>query len=527
MVGNIVAIHDNHDSSVSFYNGETGKYHIIELERLIRERHYKISDNAPSTGVRIELLKDCKFIAKKYWGIENDYECVLISSQYEDSFDNQSIKKVFNSKEYITLENHHHTHAACAFYQSPFDKALIFSYDGGGDREFFNFYNADRNSIKLIDKFPINLGAGYWLCGSLIKEIIERSKNRRSYAGKMMGLSGYGTVNNKVYDVYYKFMNRNQRHGYSDLYELDEIPDDKNVVIPENEDIKSSWIYEGQDGYDIAATAQKITENVVFSRLEKYDSDIPLVLTGGCALNVLINEEIKRRYNREVYVPPNPDDGGLTVGHIFCYTKPKESVDITYSGLPLMDRYKLDDYIKEYDAKKVAKKDIAKLIKDGNIIGMVYGDSEVGPRALGNRSIVCDPSIPEMKDTLNAKVKFREWYRPFAPFCKKEDAHKYFESRDFENMEYMSFGVKVKVDTLPSITHVDGTARLQTVTEESHSHFYELLTEYATMSDIPVLLNTSFNSRGKPILSTIYDALNILKETELDYVVIEDYLFSC
>ena len=192
-----------------------------------------------------------------------------------------------------------------------------------------------------------------------------------------------------------------------------------------------------------------------------------------------------------------------------------------------MDRSKLDDYIKEYDAKKVTKNDIAKLIKDGNIIGMVYGDSEVGPRALGNRSIVCDPSIPEMKDTLNAKVKFREWYRPFAPFCKKEDAHKYFESRDFENMEYMSFGVKVKVDTLPSITHVDGTARLQTVTQESHSHFYELLTEYATMSDIPVLLNTSFNSRGNPILSTIYDALNILEETELDYVVIEHYLFSC
>jgi len=91
----------------------------------------------------------------------------------------------------------------------------------------------------------------------------------------------------------------------------------------------------------------------------------------------------------------------------------------------------------------------------------------------------------------------------------------------------MSFGVKVKVDTLPSITHVDSTARLQTVTEESHSHFYELLTEYAKMSDISVLLNTSFNSRGKPILSTIYDALTILKETELDYVVIEDYLFSC
>ena len=518
MTGNIVAIHDNHDSSVSFYNGETGKYHIIELERLLKERHYKIGDLSDS-GIRIELLKDCRFIAKKYWGIENDYECVLVSSQYDDNFENNSIKKVFNSKEFITLANHHHTHAACAFYQSPFDKALIFSYDGGGQQEYFNFYDADGHSIKLLDKLPINIGAGYWLCGSLIKEIVEHSKSRRSYPGKIMGLCGYGTVNAEVYDVYYKFMNRNQREGYSDLYELDEIPNDKHIAIPANGDTENSWIYEGQDGYDIAATAQKITSDIVFRELEKYDSDIPLIITGGCALNVLINEEIKRRYDREVYIPPNPDDGGLTIGHIFCYTKPKERVNVTYSGLPLMDRSKLDDYIKEYDAKKVTKNDIAKLIKDGNIIGMVYGDSEVGPRALGNRSIVCDPSISEMKDTLNAKVKFREWYRPFAPFCKKEDAHKYFESRDFENMEYMSFAVKVKVDTLPSITHVDGTARLQTVTEESHSHFYELLTEFDKISDTNVLLNTSFNTKGKPILSTISDAVKIL-----DYVIIDDHL---
>ena len=186
----------------------------------------------------------------------------------------------------------------------------------------------------------------------------------------------------------------------------------------------------------------------------------------------------------------------------------------------------LDEFIKEYDAKKITKKDIAKLIKDGKIIGLVYGDSEVGPRALGNRSIVCDPNIPDMKDILNSKVKFREWYRPFAPFCKKEDAHKYFDSPNFDNLEYMSYAPRVKVDTLPSITHVDGTARLQTVTEESHSHFYELLTEFGKLSDTNVLLNTSFNIRGYPILSTIEDALYALENTEMDYVVIEDYLFT-
>ena len=134
-----------------------------------------------------------------------------------------------------------------------------------------------------------------------------------------------------------------------------------------------------------------------------------------------------------------------------------------------------------------------------------------------------------MKDILNSKVKFREWYRPFAPFCKKEDAEKYFCSRNFDNLEYMSFAPDVKQeyrDKLPAITHVDGTARLQVVTEESHPHFYELLTEFGKLSEPNVLLNTSFNIRGYPILSTIEDALYALNNTQMDYVIIEDFIFK-
>lgn len=192
----------------------------------------------------------------------------------------------------------------------------------------------------------------------------------------------------------------------------------------------------------------------------------------------------------------------------------------------MTDYDELETYIDKYSATKVNKRDIAQLLKDGKILGLVYGDSEVGPRALGNRSIVCDPNIADMKDILNSKVKFREWYRPFAPFCKKEDAHKYFDSPNFENLEYMSYAPRVKVDTLPSITHVDGTARLQTVTEDSHKEFYELLTEFGKISDTNVLLNTSFNIRGYPILSSIKDALYALNNTQMDYVVIDDYLFE-
>ena len=302
----------------------------------------------------------------------------------------------------------------------------------------------------------------------------------------------------------------------------------KNLDNPWDNPLEN-WVFEGQEGYDIAATAQRAFEVAFFSVLDRYDNDVPLVLTGGCALNVLVNEQLKKHTNRQIYVPPNPHDGSLSLGHMFLYKKPEKSVNITYAGLPLTDKELFPEYIDKYNARKIDKKELAQLIKDGNIIGLVYGDSEVGPRALGNRSIVCDPNIREMKDILNAKVKFREWYRPFAPFCKKEDAPKYFESRNFDNLEYMSYAPKVKdeyVDKLPSITHIDNTARLQTVTEESHAEFYELLTEFGKISETNVLLNTSFNIRGYPILSSIEDALYALNNTQMDYVVIEDYLFE-
>jgi carbamoyltransferase len=358
----------------------------------------------------------------------------------------------------------------------------------------------------------------------MIREVAEKSRHQLALSGKMMGLCAYGNVIEEHVPAFAMFFfNRD----YKQLAEKTGLPL-KNLDNPWDNPLEN-WVFEGQEGYDIAATAQRAFEVAFFSVLDRYDNDVPLVLTGGCALNVLVNEQLKKHTNRQIYVPPNPHDGSLSLGHMFLYKKPEKNVNITYAGLPLTDKELFPEYIDKYNARKIDKKELAQLIKDGNIIGLVYGDSEVGPRALGNRSIVCDPNIREMKDILNAKVKFREWYRPFAPFCKKEDAPKYFESRNFDNLEYMSYAPKVKdeyVEKLPSITHIDNTARLQTVTEESHAEFYELLTEFGKISETNVLLNTSFNIRGYPILSSIEDALYALNNTQMDYVVIEDYLFE-
>lgn len=519
---NLVSIFAGHDANISFYNAKKDKYYTIEIERLVKKRYFRLHVDNDEQTIR-DILFECRNIAAVEWDIINDYETVLISS---DGWINPPsiIKEVFNTESVRTLARHHDTHAAAAFYKSPFEEALIISYDGGGDDGFFSVYRGGPNGIELFEKIEADFGGAYLLCGSLIREVAEKSKHQLALSGKLMGLCAYGKVIDDYVPAFKKFF---FDKDYRKLAETTGLPL-KNIDNPWENPLEN-WVFEGQEAYDIAATAQHAFEDAFFSVLERYDSELPLVLTGGCALNVLVNEKIKTCTERKLYVPPDPHDGSLSLGHLFLYRKPSKKVDVTYAGLPLLDRHQLKKRIKEYDAKKITKADAAQLLKNGNIIGFVYGDSEVGPRALGNRSIVCDPNIKEMKDILNAKVKFREWYRPFAPFCKKEEAHKYFDSRDFENLEYMSYAPKVRdeyVEKLPSITHADNTARLQTVTEKSHSHFYELLTEFGKISETNVLLNTSFNIRGYPILSTIEDALYALNNTEMDYVVIEDYLFN-
>ena len=516
---NLVSIFAGHDANISFYNAEKDTYHTIELERLVKKRYFRLhEDNSPE--YQKDLLIQCRDIAEKEWGIKNDYEAFLVSS---DGYIQTDPRDIFNVEKVITIASHHQTHAASTLYKSPFDQALIFSYDGGGDDGHFNIYLGDKEKgIRLLENIPSDFGGGYLLCGSLVREVAEKSRHQLALSGKLMGLCGYGKPITEHVPAFKKFF---FDRDYKKLAETTGLPL-KNVDNPWENPLEN-WVFEGQEGYDIAATAQEAFEQAVFSVLDKYDPNIPLILTGGCALNVLVNEKVKCLYNRPLYVPPDPHDGGLSLGHLFLYNKPTKQVDITYSGLPLLNKKTdLKFYVARYNAAKVTKKQIAELIKDGKILGLVYGDSEVGPRALGNRSIVCDPNIADMKDILNSKVKFREWYRPFAPFCKQEEAQNWFETRNFDNFEYMSYAPRVKVDTLPAITHVDGTARLQVVTEESHSHFYELLTEFGKISATNVLLNTSFNIRGYPILSTIEDALYALNNTEMDYVVIEDYLFG-
>ncbi len=520
----IVSIFAGHDSSITFYDTESQSVHVIEIERLVRKRYFRLHvDNDKETITSI--LQECADIARKEWGF-TEIDLVVITA--DGSVYPQVLAEVFKPKQMATVPNHHDCHASCTYFLSPYNETLIFSFDGGGNDGFFNIYHAKDGKIQLLEKIKSDFGGGYLLGSSILHEISNNSRHQLALAGKAMGLCAYGSPRKDIVPYFSEFLFDRDYKKLSEKTGLDLL----NLEDPWTNPMSNAKFSE-QDAYDLAATLQEGFEEAFISvfrdRVKMFPNIDGVCFAGGGSLNVLLNERIKKDFGIVPYVPPNPNDCGLSTGAAFLVSPPTKRPVVTYSGLPLLDREDLDKHVQERGAKKVELSEVATLLKGGKIIGMVSGDSEVGPRALGNRSIVCDPAYDKMKDSLNSKVKFREWYRPFAPFCKKEDAHLYFDSPSFDNMEYMSYAPLVKPvyrEKMPAITHIDGSSRLQTVERKDHELFYDLLTEFGKLSDTRVLLNTSFNIRGKPILSTIVDALYVLDNTEMDYVVIEGYLFS-
>ena len=253
-----------------------------------------------------------------------------------------------------------------------------------------------------------------------------------------------------------------------------------------------------QKGRDLAYAIQynftKKFTDIVFPFIEKYPNR-QLVFAGGGAMNIINNTAFK------AFVSPNCDDRGIALGCLLHLIKP-QLVDSTYLGS--------EPYDKKPKGTKHSITKIAKMLSDGKIIGLIQGRAEHGARALGNRSILCLPT-EGMKDRLNKEVKFREEFRPFAAVCREEDAHKYFRTYDMHR--WMTHNAVVRDKELPAITHVDGTCRLQTVTKEQNPFLYELLGKH------PVLLNTSLNIQGKPILNTYEDALWMKENTGIDEII--------
>lgn len=512
---------------------------VTELERIINEKNQGFSQY--KTFKSDDILFYSKFLSKWVRDKFNVTEFDNVLFQNTDvNIDEVKyhLHKDFPAKTYIECK-HHYSHASGAFYQSPYDKALIFSFDGGGNDGFFNIYLAKRGKdIQLLKKINhpesdspheyLDLGLPYMLFGHYLGEIrqeIDITAGNLTYPGKMMGLASYGDVREEWLEPLTKFF-LTQMDGLDYKKPLGILGDEIGLVFDSKNRIN------GKDGQDLAASIQKAWEEIFLSYAKPFMKDwpdYPIILTGGCALNIILNTRIKEEFNKEVFIGPNPNDCGLAAGMLLNNIRPDEPADLTYSGLELLDIDTLSEYIHNAHYCLSSFLDNDKLVDDlvdGKIVGVARGRSEHGPRALGNRSVICNPQIPNMKDILNKKVKGREYYRPFAPVVRLEDVSKYFV---FEGeARWMSFCPKVKEEyreKLSEITHIDGTARVQTVTSEQNPWLYEILTKMHEKTGIGVLLNTSFNVAGKPILNTVRDAFSIFWRKELDALVIEDYYF--
>jgi carbamoyltransferase len=496
---------------------------VIELERFLNVKNAGYAQYLISNS-RQFLLHGVLDYVKNLYGIERFDTCYYSNTDTIEGTEFVHYERLIPADNFVNCL-HHLSHAACVFYQTDYQEALIVSFDGGGSDGFFNIYHAkDRQNIELIDKHNVDLGFPYMIFGEYLNDIkLEPALNIGNlvYSGKLMGLCSYGKVVQDWLPHFEKFY-LDKPDGLNYIQLLKELESNTGLVFDRDNRMT------GEISWNVAKTSQVAFENVFMSLINKYLEElpnIPLLLVGGCALNILLNTKLKQELPRDVFVPPNPNDCGIALGMMLLNMKPEKAVDITYKGVPILDKNILMSICeRHYNTKKLNVDEVIDDLIDGQIIGLVRGNSEHGPRALGNRSIICNPSLPNMKDILNSKVKNREWYRPFAPVCKLENVSKYFE---FEGeSRWMSFCPEVKEEwkgKLMSITHVDGTARVQTVTREQNEFLYDLLTKFEEKTGIGVLLNTSFNVDGKPILSTYEDAAWVFKNTQMDKLILEDY----
>ncbi len=442
----------------------------------------------------------------------------------------------------VRFLNHHDCHAASTYYTSTFTEAAIITVDGRGEHEATCIYSASGANIKKLTQvnYPNSLGAFY----SCITEFLGFKENEDE--GKVMGLAPYGDLS------LVEAMNDVLKVG-ANGYELDlsyfyfqkkpsENVSKKFVSIfgqPRNKDDELT-----QHHMNIARAAQDVLEKALLALAKKAKDSTGasnLCISGGVALNSVGNGKIAQAaiFDSIFIYPAAGDDGASAGAALLSYysLRPKERVlsltnQSPYLGPDFLDK-NVEAALTKYSLSWIKPTNledyVAALLADNKFVGWYQGRAEFGPRALGNRSILANPRLAENKDHVNERIKFREHFRPFAPSTTLEDARNYFELGTTKESPYMILAFNVKKDKqieIPAVTHVDGTARVQTVTQEGNLRYWKLLKAFQKQTGTPVLMNTSFNIMGEPIVNTPEQAVKCFLGCGLDTLVIGDYVIS-
>ena len=546
----VLGISASHNGSVCLLHGDEIVVAIQE-ERLSRVKRHRIYGKGPSLATSYCL---------SYAGIdpaELDLIVLCVQGRLSDEVNDIRLEPLLNIQSHCTpvvAIPHHYGHAFSAFATSGFDESAILIVDGTGSPatdftaaeksilnghaedgwETISLYYGSGTDITPLEKHVVDRGA--WLLmhdgempafgslGGMFSAAAEQIFGEVTEAGKVMGLAGYGKP---------EFPSR-------DFFEIDNGRFQFKDKVPLQFRHNVRWPEAAPEYETLAASVQGALEDALLYLVQHLRELCPsrnLCYAGGVALNSVANERLIRESGYDqIYIMPAAEDSGAAVGAAYyglwqltgCNSRrrlPHDALGRSYSLHDVTDVLERVSKVRSVRSTDVIK-DAVDLLCDGNIIGWFDGGSELGPRALGQRSILCDPRSPDAKATLNRRVKMREAFRPFAPAVLLEEAPRWFEfGGSAPESPFMLRVCEVKQekkDEVPAIVHVDGTGRLQTLTREANGRFYELVKQFHERTGVPMLLNTSFNRMGEPIVETPADAIACLLRTDLDCCVFAD-----
>ncbi len=478
-----------------------------------------------------------------------------------------NLKKIddnFNEINKIKFSEHHLSHIASAYYPSKFNEALILTVDGVGEWSTTTVSIAQGNNIEILKEinFPHSIGLLY----SAFTYYLGFKVNSGEY--KVMGLAPYGKpifkniIKEKLIDIKNDGSFRLNMEYFSFATDLVMVNKKfENLFKNKKRSYKNKNL--SQFHFNVAASIQLVIEEIILKILNNIFNEYKienLCLAGGVALNCVLNGKIleNTKFN-SLWVQPASGDAGGSLGAALAYwhielKKPKSNIHDAMKGSLLGPNFKnneireqlieLGAIFNEYDDIQVIDI-ISEEIQNGKVIGWFQGKMEFGPRALGNRSILADPRDDKMQKNLNLKIKFRESFRPFAPSILKEKLFDFFKTKEIS--PYMSIVSEIKEEIrvknsddeneifglnklnqkrsiIPAVTHVDYTSRIQTVDKDINEKFYNLINAFYKKTSVPILVNTSFNVRGEPIVNSPKDAFDCFMGTELDILVIENFI---
>jgi len=440
----------------------------------------------------------------------------------------------------IAYVNHHVCHAADSFLQSPFEEAAILILDAYGEKDAVTFARGRGASIEVLDTipFPHSLGSFY----GTMTQFLGFTPDMDEW--KLMGASPYGDAG-RYYDALRRlFALRDGGRFEVDLSYFDYPTFTRPTMYSDKLVALLGPPRTGRDEleqrhYDIAAATQRVTEEVVFHllhHLHALTGGENLCLGGGVAMNCVLNGKVAEHTPfRNVWVGSSADDGGTSVGAALFLASREPGFRRTpatdnYWG-PGYDDAQVEDELRRYGLayrrSDRPAREAAALIASGRIVGWFQGRVEFGERALGNRSILADPRDAAMKDRVNRAIKYREAFRPFAPSILEEHAGDFFEGA--HAVPFMEKALMIRKDKqrlIPAVTHVDGTGRLQTVRRDVNPRFWELISEFHALTGVPVVMNTSFNLQGEPIVCSPKDAIRTFFSSGLDALFLGPFVLE-